>query len=118
MAKAVYWQEGSNIDYKNMTEDLIPAGTVVIFGGRAGVAGTDIPAGEIGTLAVSGIFKMPKGNEDIAAGDTVYFNAAERTVTKAAETGEAAAKKQNAALGYAVEAAASGAAEVLVKLMG
>lgn len=118
MAKAVYWQEGNNIDYKNTTEELIPAGAIVVFGGRTGIAGTDIPAGEAGALAVTGVFRMPKGSEEIAAGDTVYFDADAETVTKIAETGESAAKKQNAALGYAVEAAASGAAEILVKLMG
>lgn len=118
MAKAVYWQEGNNIDYKNTTGELISAGTIVVFGGRTGIAGTDIPAGETGVLVVSGIFRMPKGSEEISVGDTVYFDADAETVTKNAETGESAAKKQNAALGYAVEAAASGAAEVLVKLMG
>ena len=79
---------------------------------KIGIAGTNIPAGETGTLAVSGVFRMPKGNEEIAAGDAVYFDTGTETVKKAGETGG------NAAVGYAAEAAASGAVEVLVKLMG
>lgn len=112
MAKAVYWQEGNNIDYKNTTEELISAGTIVVFGTKIGIAGTDIPAGETGTLVVSGVFRMPKGNEEIAAGDAVYFDTGTETVKKAEDTGG------NATVGYAAEVAASGAAEVLVKLMG
>lgn len=54
MAKtAAYVQRGEALDYKNGTEEMIPAGTVVLVGKRIGVAGCDIPAGAVGTIHVT-----------------------------------------------------------------
>ena len=39
MAKtAAYWQKGDSLDYTNKTDQTIPAGTVLVFGKRMGVA--------------------------------------------------------------------------------
>lgn len=50
MGKAEYWQRGETLDYKNTGTATIEANTVVIFGSRIGVAGTDIMPGEVGSL--------------------------------------------------------------------
>lgn len=72
MNKATYWQRGEAIDYVNKTEETIEAGTVVAFGDRIGVAGTDIAPGETGSLHVEGVFEFPKGEEVVGAGTDVY----------------------------------------------
>lgn len=56
MAKtAAYWQKGDSLDYTNKTDQTIPAGTVLVFGKRMGVAGTEIPAGGTGSIHVTGV---------------------------------------------------------------
>lgn len=109
MAKAKYWHKGNNIDYVNGTDAIIEAGTVVVIGSRIGIAGTDIAPGEKGSLVMEGVWKIPKGDAEIAAGDAVYFNADSGTITKTTSDIPA---------GYATEAAAVSATEVLVKLAG
>ena len=76
MSRAAYWQRGEAIDFMNRTEEMIEAGTVVAFGERVGVAATDIPPGETGTLHVEGVFEFPKGGEAVGAGVDVYVTAA------------------------------------------
>lgn len=109
MAKAKYWQKGNNIDYVNETDAVVEANTIIVIGSRVGIAGMDIGVGETGTLVMEGVFKMPKGNAEIAIGDNVYFNAESGVVTKT---------DTDTPLGYAVGTAAAAAAEVLVKLAG
>ncbi len=109
MAKtAEYWQRGEAIDYVNPTENMIPANTVVILGKRIGIAGTDIPAGETGSLHMIGVFTIPKKfGVALAAGDDVTFTE-DDGIDKA--TGDA--------VGYAVEAAAAGDETAKIKLLG
>lgn len=109
MAKtAVYCQKGDAIDYKNSTEEMIAANTVVIIGKRMGVAGGDILPGEIGTLHMTGVFEIPKkASVALAAGDLVVFTDA-----------DGIDKATSDVMGYAVEAAASEAATARVKLLG
>ena len=64
MGKAEYWQRGETLDYKNTGTATIEANTVVIFGNRIGVAGTDILPGEVGSLHVTGVFEMTKTASD------------------------------------------------------
>ncbi|MBQ9090932.1 MAG: DUF2190 family protein [Anaerotignum sp.] len=109
MAKAKYWHKGNSIDYVNGTDAVIEAGTVVVIGSHIGVAGTDLAPGEAGSLVMEGVFKIPKGGADIAAGDEVYFNA---------DSGEITKESTDVPAGYATEAAAASATEVLVKLAG
>lgn len=109
MAKAKYWHKGNSIDYVNNTDAIIEANTVVVIGSHIGMAGTDIAPGETGSLVMEGVWKIPKGDVEIEAGDAVYFNAASGMITKT---------NSDVPAGYAVEAAAASAAEVLVKLAG
>lgn len=109
MAKtAAYWQRGETLDYQNATEEMIPANTVVILGKRIGVAGTDIPAGGIGSLHMVGVFEIPKkSGVALAAGDNVVFTDA-----------DGVDKATTDVMGYAVEAAAAEAATAKIKLLG
>lgn len=127
MGKAAFWQRGETIDYTNGTTDAIEANTIIIFGNRIGVAGTDILPGETGSLHVTGVFEFPKssGAGEIAAGSEVYYSesgggiVASPGVTAASadsEDGETIAAVSNVKAGFAVSGAASGSNTVLVKI--
>lgn len=109
MAKtAVYIQRGESIDYKNTTDERIPANTVILLGKRIGVAGGDIPAGEVGSIHMNGVFEIPKkAGTALNAGDNVVFTE-ENGIDKATDD----------VMGYAVENAAAEAAAAKVKLIG
>jgi len=107
MAKAIFYQKPGMIDYKNATEAAIEANTIIVLGSRIGVAGCSIAVGEIGTLHVEGIFKMPKTGGAINAGAEVYFDGSGITGT----SGEGTTKA-----GFAAAAAAANDTEVLVAL--
>lgn len=109
MSKAVYSQRGEAIDFANDTGADIAANDIVAFGGHVGVAGTDIPDGETGTLHMVGVFEMPKDSAAIDAGADVYLVSDAISATKGG-TGVFA--------GYAVAAAAADDETVIVKLMG
>lgn len=109
MSKAEYWQRGEALDYTNATSETIPANTIVKFGSRIGVAGTDIAPGEVGSLHVGGVWEFDKtGTEDIEMGAVVYFDGT--GITNTAES--------NTEVGYAAAAAAAADAKILVKLCG
>lgn len=73
--KAEYLQRGEALDYKNSTDAAIPAGAVIELVSRIGVAGTDIPAGALGSVHIVGVFVMPKkSSEEIKMGDPLYFD--------------------------------------------
>lgn len=109
MAKtAVYYQRGETLDYKNSTDNMIPANTVVLLGKRIGVTGNDIPAGETGSLHMTGVFEIPKKAETVlAAGDSITFT-----------EDEGIDKAESDVMGYAIEDAAAGTEAVKVKLLG
>lgn len=109
MAKAKYWHKGNAIDFINGTDAVIEANTIVAVGKRVGVAGTDIAPGETGSLVMEGVWKFPKGDADVTAGDAVYFNVDGGIITKA---------DTDIPAGYATETAGAAATEVLVKLIG
>ena len=68
MASAAFWQRGESLDYKNTGSTTIEANTIVAYGSRIGVIGCEIAPGEVGSLHVTGVFKMPKtGTSAIAA---------------------------------------------------
>ena len=77
---ARYVQKGEAIDYRP-TEN-VPAGTIVPFAGFVGITRLDIRAGELGALAVSGVFETPKADEAIDVGDPVYWDEANEVATK------------------------------------
>ena len=63
---ATYIQRGETLDYLNTTGGTIKLGDIVKLGTRAGVAGDDIPAGEIGAVHVTG---RRRGDQDQSRAD-------------------------------------------------
>ncbi|MFR4350569.1 MAG: DUF2190 family protein [Roseburia sp.] len=123
--KAVFWQRGESIDYKNDTQETIPANTVVAIKTRIGVAGGEILPGQTGSLHVCGIFELPKTSKnDIEIGTLVYSDG--NGITESAETAaasegtgkEGGGKTANIPAGYVVEKAAAADTVVKVKLLG
>lgn len=109
MSLATYWQRGESLDYVNETSVTLEAGTIVVLGTRIGVIAAPIRASETGSVAVIGVFEMPKtGTTAITMGEAVYFDGT--GITKTA-TG-------NTAAGYAAQAAAASDTTVYVKLLG
>jgi Uncharacterized conserved protein len=129
MSKASYWQRGETIDYVNSGTNTIEANTIIVLGSRIGIAGTDILPGEKGTLHVTGVFEMPKGSGEIAAGADVYYSeddgqittSAESSVKAVSETGDESSKtdtstNSNTKAGFAVEDAGNDDSFVFVKI--
>ena len=77
---ARYVQKGESIDYRPETD--VRAKTIVPFPGFVGITRLDIRAGELGALAVSGVFESPKADEAIDVGDPVYWDEANEVATK------------------------------------
>lgn len=72
--KATYIQPGGNLDYRNNGNAAIEAGDVVVLGNRAGIAGTPIPVGELGSIVMDGVYRIiKKSGEAILAGKDVFF---------------------------------------------
>ena len=108
---AKYWQRGETIDY-TATDDLAN-GDVVNLATRIGVAGDDIAAGETGAVHVVGVFEMPKAPGAVTVGQALSgAAAAENSPTPAGSS------PANTPAGWAVAAAGSSDATVLVKLLG
>lgn len=113
MSKAAYWQRGEALDYVNSGTAKIEANTVIILGSRIGVAGMDISPGETGTLHVTGVYAIPKGSAEIAAGADVYYTAADGAIGTDSEGTSSGVK---ARAGFACEAASASDTTVLVKI--
>ena len=77
---ARYVQKGESIDYRPETD--VRAKTIVPFPGFVGITRLDIRAGELGALAVTGVFESPKATEAIDVGEAVYYDAANGVATK------------------------------------
>ena len=77
---ARYIQKGENIDYRPETN--VRAKTIVPFPGFVGITRLDIRAGELGALAVTGVFESPKAAEAIDVGEAVYYDAENGVATK------------------------------------
>ena len=77
---ARYVQKGEAIDFRP-TEN-VKAGTIFPFNGFVGITRLDIQAGELGALAVSGVFETPKADEAIDVGDPIYWDEANEVATK------------------------------------
>ena len=108
---ATFIHEGDQVDYTPVA--AVAAGEVVVQGDLVGVAKQPIAAGELGALAVAGVFDFPKATgvgTGIAAGATVYWDVAD---TEAKTDDESGANK---VLGKVVAAAADADATVRVRL--
>lgn len=96
----------------------ITSGMLVKVGSLFGVAVTDVANGSTGTLALKGVFTLPKttgSGTALTAGGPVYFD------TSAAATGAVSGDAESAAnplCGYALAAAADGATSATVRLLG
>lgn len=108
---AEYIQKGEALDYKNITDTTIPCDTVVTLGGRIGITGGEIKPGELGSLHMVGVYRLPKtGTDAIEMGTAVYFDGAGVTATAAEGTTTPA--------GYAAAQSEASDKFVLVKLLG
>lgn len=109
IAKYVY--RGDVIDY---TPDVdVAAGSVVVIGSIIGITKLDIKAGQLGALALVGVFDIVKATGEgtaVAKGAKVYWNATAKQITAVAAG--------NVYLGEAVAAAATGDAAARVRLGG
>lgn len=114
MSKASYWQRGESLDYKNATETIIKANTVVKLAERIGIAGTDILPGAVGDLHMSGVFEFNKTSANaIPMGTSVYFDGT--GITEAADDGEEEATAYTPA-GFAAADATAEDKKILVKI--
>ena len=77
---ARYVQKGESIDYRPETD--VRAKTIVPFPGFVGITRLDIRAGELGALAVTGVFESPKAAEAIDVGEAIYYDAENGVATK------------------------------------
>jgi len=109
MASAAFWQRGESLDYKNTGNTKIDANTIVLYGKRLGVVGCDIAPGEVGSLHVTGVFKLPKASSTaITAGAEVYWDATNSVITTTSTN--------NTLVGFAAQAAAADDETVLVSI--
>jgi predicted RecA/RadA family phage recombinase len=107
MAQAVFVHAGASIDYTPPTN--VSAGDVVVQGDLVGVAKLDIKAGQLGALAVEGVFDFAKSTGvAYTVGQILYWDDTNNVVTTTA-TG-------NKPLGKVVRAAATTDTTVRVRL--
>ena len=108
-------QPGKVLDFVNDTGAAIASGDVVKAGALLGVALKDIAIGATGSVAVDGVFTVPKvAGTAITQGATVVFKAA----TKAFTVGAAATGDVSGASAVAFNAAASADTVVNIKFTG
>ena len=105
--KARYIQRGDSIDYMSTVD--VAAGDIVKVGSFVGVAKLDIKAGELGALALVGVYELESNGTAIQAGSVVSIDPA---------TGKVCAEGASGAVkfGHAVQGAAATDATVLVRL--
>lgn len=104
---ARYVQKGEALDYR--PSENVNAGDIIVQGGLIGIARLDIKAGELGALALTGVFEINKASGiQFAVGDAVYWSAADMVVTSSS-TG-------TTYIGRAVTVAAASADSVCILL--
>lgn len=75
-----YVQRGDILDYTPETDT--PAGTPVKIGDLVGITKLDIKAGQLGAIALTGVYEAPKPEgEEIAAGAAVAYDPATGAVS-------------------------------------
>lgn len=108
MAKAIFYQRGESVDYRPANDTA--AGSVIVQGGLVGITKLDIPANTLGSIAVSGIYKVvKKTSEAITTGAVIYWDATNEVATTTAG---------DIVLGLATADANATDADVLVLLNG
>jgi predicted RecA/RadA family phage recombinase len=116
---ATYIQRGEALDYPNASGSKIDANTVLVLttgaAGRIGVAGADIPNGEVGAVHVTGVFELPKSSTNaLTLGEALYWDG--DGVTEASNDGDNDTPTYYPVAGYAAAAAAAGDTTVAVKI--
>ena len=106
---ARFIQRGDAIDYTPLAD--VAAGDVVILSGKlVRVAKLDIKAGELGALALTGVYEVAKSSGvAFAAGMEVGWSAADRKAVAAGASG-------TVKIGHAVALTGASDATVLVRL--
>jgi predicted RecA/RadA family phage recombinase len=108
---ASFVQEGNSIDYTPTAD--VAAGKLVVQNDLIGIAKLDIAAGELGALAVTGVFAIPKATGEgtaIAAGVKLYWDATNNVATTTDNSGA------NKYLGKSIRAAGTAESTVRVRL--
>lgn len=102
-----YVQPGNTIDFVNSGEAAIKSGDVVAVGNHVGIAGSDIAIGEVGALAMEGVFEFEKDDAEISFGANVYLVDGKVTATE---------DEDSSCIGFAIAAASANDTTVRVKL--
>ena len=107
MAKAVFVQNGDNIDVT--VTDAVEYMDVGPLEDRVGVAMQDIPASGTGTVTLTGAYSLPAATgAAIKVGQKVYWDSTNSVITGTATN--------NTFAGYAITAKASAGTAVTVRL--
>lgn len=103
-----YKQPGAVMEYSNAGANL-SAGDVVLIGSRLGVCEVDIASNSSGSVAMEGVFLVPKADDAAwTQGALIYWDAADEEFNTSSSG--------NTLAGYAFEAAAESATSGLLKL--
>ena len=101
--KARYVQRGESIDFTPTAD--VAAGDIIKVGSLVGVAKLDIKAGELGALALCGVYEIATNGSAIAAGSLVHVDPA---------TGKVCAEGAAGAVAFGFAVAAAAATDTLV----
>jgi len=113
--KTTFVADGSAIDYTPGAD--VAAGDVVVIGSNVAIAKTPIASGNLGALAVGGIYDGAKITGAVNLGDAIYWDATGDPVGGTAGSGAyTTTAAGNVYAGRAVKAAASGDATVRFEL--
>jgi predicted RecA/RadA family phage recombinase len=110
-----YQSSSSDIDYT--PGSAVVAGDVIVLGSVVGIATQDIAANAKGSLALEGVFKVPKITGANAVGTLIYWDPAGDPVGGTSGTGAATSTAGSLKqLGYVAEASLSADETVKVVL--
>ena len=104
-----YVQEGDVLDF---TAGAVPvaSGLMVALGKRVGIALGDIPANSTGSVAVTGVWNVPKvPGQAVAQGDLLYWDSDDSRLTTIADAAHELA-------GFAAAPAGGSEATVRIKI--
>lgn len=104
-----YVQEGDVLNYTNASGSTIVSGTAILIGTWLGVALADIANGATGSVAIEGVFTVPKLSTDVVTqGAVLYWDNTNKRLTTTVGS--------NTQVGHAFAAAGNGATTVQIKL--
>ena len=83
--RAVFVQRGESVDFTPSRD--VAAGEVLVFGGLPCVVKTEVKAGSLGALALTGVYDVEKDGLAVAAGDRLFWDDTRKLATPAAADG-------------------------------